>query len=70
MAETPAYLDPCNPQSLPPPNQPVITIVPLSYVYIHPAQHIHIHFILTVYYHFCTCMCDGPHGLGILSIKS
>ena len=78
MAEIPANLNPCNPQSLPPINQPVTPLchfhmclcgshyfniyTPCSYSY-------SFHFILTVHYHFCTCMCDGPHGLSIF-IKS
>ena len=78
MAEIPANLNPCNPQSLPPINQPVTPLchfhmclcgshyfniyTPCSYSY-------SFHFILPVHYHFCTCMRDGPHGLSIL-IKS
>ena len=78
MAEIPANLNLCNPQSLPPINQPVTPLchfymclcgshyfniyTPCSYSY-------SFHFILTVHYHFCTCMRDGPHGLSIL-IKS
>ena len=74
MVEIPANLDPCNLQSLPP-NQPVITMVPLSYdcvfvVVIIYTQLIFIKFLYsrctTTFVHVCVMAPTGS----AFSIKS